>query len=174
MIVAWVFAVAALSGCSPEVTNLAAEVVTVHNAQVAPGQPIATAGKPVLSVYDGSDRTVFDLAGLEKLGTARSRLYEPYVKQNITFEGVPAQNLATYLALDRADRIDVVALDGLELTIGVGDLLDSKALFATRTDGQEIPIADGGPTRLVFPGDPLASDLNQWIWSLATVTILRA
>lgn len=93
--------------------------------------------------------------------------------REITFEGVPARDLMAYLGLRYADRIHAVALDGLELTVGVGDLITSKALFATRIDGREIPIAEGGPTRLVFPADPLAADLSRWIWSLDSLTVIR-
>lgn len=168
-----IFAVAAASACSPRVENTAAEVLIVQEPQIAPGQRVAPVGKTVLTIVDGNDRQAFALADLERLGTAESRLYEPYVKQDITFVGVPARDLMAYLGLHLRDQIRAVALDGLELNIAVRDLITSKALLATRIDGKPIDIADGGPTRLVFPGDPLASDLSQWIWSLDTLTIIR-
>jgi hypothetical protein len=169
-----VFAVVAVGACSPRVENTAAEVLIVHKPQITPGQQVPPTGAPVLTIIDGADRMVFDLAGLERLGTAESRLFEPYVKQEVTFEGVPARDLMAYLGLHLQDQIHAVALDGLDLDIGVRDLITSKALLATRLDGHPIDIADGGPTRMVFPGDPLASDLSRWIWSLDTLTVVRA
>ncbi|WP_304118799.1 molybdopterin-dependent oxidoreductase [Mycolicibacterium bacteremicum] len=166
--------VLAAAGCSPEIAHTAATVITVEPPQVTAGERIVATGRIVLTVIDGDQRIAFDLAGLERLGVAESRLYEPYVKHDITFEGVPARDIAAYLKLGPTDRIRAVALDGMDLTLGVGDLISSEALLATRIDNVEIPIAEGGPTRLVFPADPLASDLNQWIWSLDTLTVDRA
>jgi hypothetical protein len=46
-------------------------------------------------------------------------------------------------------------------------------LLATRTgDGGAIPIAEGGPIRIVF-ADGVASgaNANQWIWSVTTIDV---
>lgn len=174
LMVAAAFAAAVLSGCSPQVENAAPpEVVTVHGPEVAPGQRVIPMGKPALTIIDGSDRLAFDTAGLEQLGLAESLLYEPYLKQDIAFAGVPARDLVTYLRLQRGDRILFVALDGYEVTTDVADLLNSEALIATQSRGRQMSIADGGPIRLVFPAEPLASDLDQWIWSIDKLTIIR-
>jgi hypothetical protein len=39
-------------------------------------------------------------------------------------------------------------------------------------DGSPIPVAEGGPTRIVFrDGIPAGNNSEQWIWSLSTIEV---
>lgn len=112
-----------------------------------------------------------DLAGLDALPQRTITTYEPFVKQDVTFSGVTFADL-----LDAAgatgDSVIVHALDDYERTLDVDVLRQPGVLLATREEGKEIPIPNGGPVRLVFPQDSKAgADPDLWVWSVDLLTV---
>lgn len=112
-----------------------------------------------------------DLAGLDQLPQQTLTTYEPFLKTDVTFSGVAFADL-----LDAAgatgDSVLVHALDDYERTLGVDVLREPGVLLATREDGEEIPIAEGGPVRLVFPeGSEAGANPDLWVWSVDQLTV---
>ena len=124
---------------------------------------ITGAGQPNVG-----DEVSVDLDGIESLGTTTVRVFEPFVNQELEFTGVPASQLLAAAGIGPDEQLVWIALDDYSVRFSRGQLEAEQALLATRLNGAEIDIEDGGPIRIVFPepdGD-LARDTNQWIWSL--------
>jgi hypothetical protein len=116
----------------------------------------------------------FDKPTLDQLGRVRVTVFEPWVKQELNFEGVW---LADLLAVARADpqarTVHITALDDYQVELAISDVMAGGVLLATRSgNGQPIPIEDGGPTRIVFAGGvPAGNSADQWIWSLSAIDV---
>lgn len=140
-------------------------------AEVRPGSAPAPTGKVLLRVSGGeTGRIALDMRGIESLPMAERTIREPFVKRDITFEGVWVKDLLTVTGV--ADERELVfgALDEYHVTFATHELAAGEALLATRADGRRIPVADGGPIRVVFTGDTdTARNTDNWIWSLNTI-----
>lgn len=164
---------------APEPVDAAPVVLTP--AVLLPDQPVPGPSEPrVLSLTGRIGTTnegnalAFDQPTLDQLGRVRVTLYEPWVKQELNFEGVW---LADLLAVARADpqarTVHVTALDDYQVELAISDVMAGGVLLATRNgNGQPIPIEDGGPVRIVFAGGvPAGESADQWIWSLSTIDV---
>lgn len=133
----------------------------------ATGDPLVTftglvnAGKPL----------VVDLAALDALPQQTITTYEPFLKTDVTFSGVSFSDLLG-AAGATGGAVLVHALDDYERTIGTDVLRRPGVLLATREAGEEIPIRNGGPVRLVFlHGSPSGADPDLWVWSVDRLTV---
>lgn len=153
----------------------------VEQATLRPGDVIPSpTGDEVLSVTgriaatNVGDSLRLDPAILERLGLVRVSVYEPWVQQNLDFQGVWLADLLA-LADSEADArsIHLTALDDYQIDLSMADVMAGGIFLATRTGaGAPIPIEDGGPTRIVFVGGvPSGSSADQWIWSLSTIDV---
>ena len=59
------------------------------------------------------------------------------------------------------------------MSLSLADVRAGGILLATGDgSGAHIPIADGGPTRIVFlKGLPAGANADQWVWSLKTIDV---
>lgn len=121
---------------------------------LAAGDPVPQPrGKPVLRLRGAANRndggaTAMDLATLERLPQVRLTVHEPFRKRTMTFQGV-------------------------RLRFSMAELAGSDAVLATRADGRRIPVAEGGPLRVVFPaGTELGRNTDNWIWSVDWIRTL--
>jgi hypothetical protein len=65
------------------------------------------------------------------------------------------------------------ALDDYHVDLPIAGL-QQAGYVATRIDGKKIPIAMGGPVRLLFSGNGrLARDTDNWIWSFDSARVER-
>jgi hypothetical protein len=146
-----------------------------------PGQPIpAPTGKPVLTLTGKISATnkgsaiVFDQATIDRLGQVQITVYEPWVKQDMTFRGVWLADLLTVAdASTTASSLRMTALDDYRAEVTMTAVRAGGMLLATRAgDGSAIPVADGGPTRLVYVnGIKSGANADLWIWSLKTIEV---
>lgn len=184
-------AVLALSGCSsspaaddpaPSAPAAASAGRVIRAASLTAGEPIAApAEKPVftisgrIGVHNSGDNLVLDLSTLEKLGLRQVRLYEPWVKQDLEFQGVWLQDLLTVAQVDPgATSLHIVALDDYAVDLRLADVRTGGIMIATRAgDGSALPIDDGGPTRVVFL-DGVAAGVSpeQWVWSIKQIDVV--
>jgi hypothetical protein len=174
----------AAGGCahpSPVAAARSAAVVVTTPAPRAPDERLpAPAGDPVLTITGRVDRTNVDHAlrldehGLDALGRIRIELYEPWVKQRMSFQGVWLADVLDAAGIDRdANGLHLTALDNYQVDLSIAEVREGGVLLATRNgDGGAIPIADGGPIRIVFAdGVESGANANQWIWSLTTIDV---
>ena len=162
------------AGCSTEADPTAA-AAEPRQAQPRADLTIAPAtGDPVVTltglVNDGLPLGV-DLAALDALPQQTITSYEPFVKAEVTFTGVSFADLLDAAGAD-GDEVLVHALDDYERTIGTEVLREPGVLLATREAGEEIPVPNGGPVRLVFPeGSEAGADPDLWVWSVDRLTV---
>ena len=118
--------------------------------------------------------TAVDFATLDRAATDKLTIREPFVKRKMTFSVVPMGELLQRAGADPAARkLYMHALDDYHVDLPMAGLKDAGFL-ATRVDGKKIPIAKGGPIRLLFSGHgKLARDTDNWIWSLDSVRVER-
>lgn len=127
--------------------------------------------EPVITLSGGSGGKVgLTLAELEALGTVSVTVYEPFVKKQQTFTGVPVSAVLDRGGIASSSTIDTIALNDYEYSNLASAFEASDAIIATQRDGQPIPYDQGGPVRLIFPdGSELASVLDAWNWSLTEI-----
>ena len=162
------------AGCSADGDPSSAAIAPANDEPRADLTLAPAAGDPVLRFtgrVNAGEPLEVDLAGLDALPQQTLTTYEPFVKQDVTFTGVSFADL-----LDAAGAsggaVLVHALDDYERTLDVDVLREPGVLLATREAGEEIPIPNGGPVRLVFPDDSEAgADPDLWVWSVDRLTV---
>ena len=146
-----------------------------------PGQAVPTpAGDPVLRLTgkigkpNDAGSLVLDAATLDRLGVSKVRLFEPWLKQEMEFQGVWLADLLEVAGVDgAATTVHVTALDDYQVDLTMADVRAGGIFLATKDGlGKAIPVDDGGPTRIVFVGGVASGKSDdQWIWSLKTLDI---
>ena len=160
---------------SAEAPSLAAPKATT------PAKPFpAPKGEPVLRI-EGVTRgnvsahvTEVDFATLDQAASKEITIREPFIKRQMTFNGLPMDELLRRAGANPSTRtVRLHALDDYHVDLPVADLR-SAGLLATRADGKKMAIAKGGPIRLVFSGDgKTARDSDNWIWSVNSIRVKR-
>ncbi len=153
----------------------------VRAATLLPGQAVpAPTGKVVLtltglvSAPNRGASIVLDQGALDRLGLVQVALYEPWIKKEATFQGVWLIDLLEVAGVPAAaSTLALTALDDYRIEVPMADVRAGGILVALRTgDGSAIPVADGGPTRIVYlPDVPAGANMDRWIWSLKSIEI---
>jgi hypothetical protein len=169
-------AAALLAGCSsaaPATTTSPTPTPSASNPYGAAAIDPLGPDEPVLVVTGGSAGTVeLTVDELEALGTTTVTVYEPFVKTQQTFTGVPLSAVFDRAGISADQQVDTIALNDYVYSDLAGDLEASDGLVATRREGEPIPYDQGGPVRLIFPdGSALAGDLDAWNWSVAEIAV---
>jgi hypothetical protein len=171
----------ALSGCASD-TPSSSDVQTAATNAVATTMPPPVPkpkGKTVLRMEGALTRqnvgkTVsFDQKTLDGMSTTTATIFEPFVKRDIAFTGIPMSELLTRAGVaPAAERVYLHALDDYKVDFKVTDLMEPGVLLATKADGAAIPLGRGGPIRLVFPPNAAAGkNKDLWIWSIDSMTV---
>jgi hypothetical protein len=165
---------------SPSATAFSSTVISA--ASLSFGQPVAAPkGKSVLTVtgkittHNKNGELVLDRATLERLGVRQVRLYEPWTKQDMDFRGIWLQDLLAVAGVQAgATTLHIVALDDYAVDLKLADVRAGGIMLATSAgDGSAIPIAQGGPTRVVFMNGVKAGvNPDQWVWSLKSIDVV--
>lgn len=172
---------AALAGCGSSTPRNSSGAT----ATTSPGAPTPQAavpkpaGKTVLRMDGALTRhnvgrsLAFDQKTLDAMATSTATIFEPFVKQDIRFTGIPMSDLLARAGVaPTATKVHMYALDDYKVEFKVSDLTAPGVLLATKADGASIPIGKGGPIRLVFPRDSVAGkNKDVWIWSIDSMTI---
>lgn len=136
------------------------------------GKPVLTITGAVTNRNEGST-VAFDLSALDAMATVTADIYEPFVKKKIKFTGVPMVNVLARAGISpTATKVQLHALDDYKVELMVSDLADPDILLATKADDARIPVANGGPIRLVFPADSaVGKNKDIWIWSIDSLAV---
>lgn len=129
----------------------------------------------VLTVTTADDVVDWDLATLARLDQRELTIVEPFVEEEHTYRGPLWADVlrASGVDLDAGTTVELVALDDYVLDLATDPATLDGIVLAHREDGDPIPIADGGPIRLVLPPDnPASENPNTWIWSIRTARVL--
>ena len=112
----------------------------------------------------------YSLEELSQLETKEIQILEPFSKENTNFVGVDFGDLLLDSGFSLEDNVVTIALNDYRYTDTVKNFVDNQALLAFSEGGNPIPVADGGPVRIVFDSDSQYFDnLDAWNWSLRTV-----
>ena len=172
---------AALAGCGSS-TPSASGGATATTRPVASTQPVAVpkpAGKTVLRMEGALSRhnlgrsLAFDQKTLDAMATNTATIFEPFVRKDIRFTGIPMSDLLTRAGITQsATKVRFHALDDYKVEFKVSDMMVPGVLLATKADGAAIPIGKVGPIRLVIPPD-YAPGKNKDLsfWSIDSMTI---
>ena len=118
--------------------------------------------------------TELDFKTLDRAATDEITIVEPFVKRKMTFTGIPMAELLQRAGVDPSARsLYMHALDDYHVDLPIAGL-KAAGFVATRVDGKKLPIAKGGPVRLLFSGHgKLARDTDNWIWSFDSARVER-
>jgi len=168
------------SPASPEIVPTPAPAILAPPT-VAPGDTLAAPkGDTVLTLTGkiGSKNAAgtlsLDPALLDEFGLVRVSVWEPWIKQDMQFQGVWLADVLKVAQTDgSAKTLHLTALDDYQIDLSIADVMAGGIMLATKTgDGAAIPIEDGGPTRIVFvSGNLSGTSADQWIWSLSTIDV---
>ena len=166
-----------LTGCgvagSP---GTGAEPLRHDGATLEVGDPIPVPSDPQLKITgtigqtNRRDSLLLDVETLGQMPQAEATLFEPFLKQDVRFEGVLLSDLFRYVQPDAAS-VELTALDDYRVRFSLDELEPDRVLLAIAANGAEIPIADGGPTRIVFldAEQGLGANTDHWIWSVSDI-----
>ncbi len=158
----------------------AAALTQVARGTIAPGAviPAPASGDVILTITGGSATNAgkelrLSLAQLDAMRTVTATVYEPFLKRNVTFRGVPLQDLLDVAGAPRGfTEIDSAAYNEYAVTLPATILRHAGVLLATRADGEKIPLDKGGPTRVVFTDNhPDTTNESLWIWSTKVLAL---
>ena len=182
---AGIAALALLAGCAgnpaaaPDRTSSSAPVL-LRAATLHPGDAVPVPdGTPLITVTGNLRRTnqgdlmALDRGTLARLAQVRMSTYEPWVKQDLSFRGVWLTDVLELAGIASTSGVRVVALDDYSINLTAAELRTGGILLATSDGaGADIPVEDGGPTRIVFQrGLKAGVNADQWIWSLRTIEV---
>ena len=158
---------------APASATAAADPVAVKPLPAPSGERVLRI-KGVTNGNVSATETALDFATLDRAATNQLTIVEPFVKRKMTFSVIPMGELLQRAGVDPSAReLYMHALDDYHVDLPIAGL-KSAGFLATRLDGKKIPIAKGGPIRLLFKGDgKLARDTDNWIWSFDSARVKR-
>lgn len=177
-------AAAALTACGsgePPAPAAVAAPTVVRTPEAEPGgAPAAPQGRPLLTVTgriaatNAGGALQVDRAELDRLGLLAMSVDDPWAKRRVALQGVYLRDLVDVARPDAAaTTLHVQALDDYQVDLNLADVRDQGVFLATRTGaGADLPVEDGGPTRIVF-SDDLATRVSPdlWIWNITTIDV---
>jgi hypothetical protein len=118
----------------------------------------------------GAGTTKLDLAALDAVAHESITVYEPFLKHDVTFTGVRMSELLRRAGVKASARtLHMHALDDYQVDLPIAAFA-ADGMLATRAAGKPIPIAKGGPIRLIFAASSaIAANTDNWIWSLDSI-----
>ncbi len=155
-------ATAASPGASASATNPYGSAPPVD--PPAPDETVLTITNPE------KKQTTLSLNQLGGLEQKTITINEPFVKKQQTFTGVPMAAVLAKAGIPDSATINTIAINEYSYAAPVTTFTGSDALIATKVDGKDIAMSEGGPIRIVFPdGTPTATNLDAWTWSLGSI-----
>ena len=127
----------------------------------------------VLTVTGPGGTKEFTMDQLAALGTKDLTIYEPFVKRNIAFTGVPMAAIFDTVGISGDVKVATEALNEYVYDKSTAaDFVGSEGLIAVAQEGKPVPVDQGGPIRIIFPdGTNLAENLDAWNWSLEKMSV---
>jgi hypothetical protein len=164
----------ALPACAEPASHRHAEPHQTASAP-APLRLAPPVGTPILTIdpKNGADPVRADFAGLDAVATRTYDVYEPFDRKRMAFRGVELAAVLDAAGVPAsATNVRLTALDDYVVDFKVADIRKGGVILATRAGGDTIPVAKGGPIRIVFTdGTPLGENDDRWIWSVARIEV---
>lgn len=168
-LVAAVVLILIATGCAASTSAEGVAPTPVLASELAEMEPAPTDLVLTAVGIDGST-TEMSVADIEDIGLIRVTVLEPFLGEEVVFEGVSIGEFLDAIAaagVALPELVEIHALDDYRYDFGVERLSTSGALVATRNNGHLLPLDEGGPIRLVFPPTSAeADDKAAWVWSI--------
>ena len=155
-------------------TPIAQPQLTPGEAMPAPVGPVVLTMTGKIGQKNDGVQLRLDAAQLDQLGRVEVAVFDPWVKQDLRLQGTWLNDLIDVAQpTPDAQKIHITALDDYQIDLSLAEIRAGGILLATKTGaGEPIPIADGGPLRIVFVGGvPSGASADQWIWSLTMIEV---
>lgn len=128
----------------------------------------------ILTVIGPNETDEYSITDLKALAIEPIKIMEPFVKAEQTFRGVPLTTLFEAAGIKETDKVSTIALNEYVYDDLASNFTASKALVAIDRDGEDIPMDQGGPIRIVFPSNTkYFTFLDAWNWSLRTIEVKK-
>ena len=170
--------VSGLSGCAASPAESATHESPKAQALENPygGFPVEppAADEIVLTIVGPKETDEYTMNQLEKLVTDPVTIFEPFVKAEQTFSGVPLKTLFEAAGISSNDKISTLALNAYKYDDTAGNFTSNRGILALRRGSQLIPMDQGGPIRIIFPTNTkYFSFLDAWNWSLRSIKVIE-
>jgi len=119
---------------------------------------------------------VMDIPTLEALGMFEYKVNDPFKHEAITYQGPQMNDLLALWQVDKsATKIILTALNDYKVEVNLDVFRQTPTLFALKANGSYMPVADRGPSMLVFPYNSYELDHNiydsYWIWQIKSIEV---
>jgi hypothetical protein len=154
-----VVAVSLLSGCAAaEPSPSASQLTDDFQADIATPTALTVAG------------IAYTLEDLQQRGASEVEILEPFKKETTTFTVIDFDQLLVDSGFASTDSVETIALNDYRYSDTLQAFADNGSLLAIYENGEPIPVADGGPVRIIFTEEsPYYSVLDAWNWSLSEI-----
>ena len=168
----------ALAACGgPDVSVQPVSTAQLRQGDSAPPPPADTALilTGLIGVTNVDNELHLDIELLEQLGVHQYSVTDLWLDTQVLYSGVLVRDLLEFADVSaQASQIEVQALDGYRAEISFETLREWPIIVATRTNGEPMSIAEGGPTRIIFPYDQYPDTANaklQSVWNIESIEI---
>lgn len=162
---------------APGFTRLTAADLTAGDAVPAPTGDVVLTITGAITTHNAAEALELDLATLERIGMVEYAVDDRQaLGRRVTFQGILLRDLLAVAGIQgSATTLGMTALNDYAVDVPVQDAIDLPVLLATRADQQRMPVAEYGPTRIVYPYrshdlEPVLYD-PRWIWQLASIDV---
>jgi hypothetical protein len=167
-----------LAACGQAAPADVAVYTRVSEATFLPGDPVPQPSGPIVLTVSGDalGEIELDMAAIEAVGLVEYTVEDPFLHREITYTGPLLSELLAALEVDPdATNLHLVALNDYAVDMPVSIAYDYPVVFAIKSDGEYMEIADRGPAMIVLPYDHYeferpAADAY-WIWQIASIEI---
>jgi hypothetical protein len=127
----------------------------------------------LISNPNDGEMTRLDLATLGEMPIVQLRVFEPFEKRNVTFEGVLMSDLMEIVGAEAsATEVHFTALDHYKVDLSLKEIDSKEILLALKSDGKGMSVVDGGPTRIIFPPNSVSGrNSDMWIWNVKSMLV---
>lgn len=162
-----------ITSCSEAAEQPVAESTVVEtNPYGGVDVPLPAPDEPILKIARGSNIIQLSLNDLRKFQLVEETVFEPFIKQTMTFVGVPLATLFDAGGIQPSDEVITIALNEYAYTDLASNFTGTDAFLAFEQNGVAIPMSEGGPIRIIIPdGRQMTKNLDIWNWSLAEIRV---
>jgi len=166
--------IASLSACASEDEDSQSTTTAAlnENPYGGPDVPPPSPDEPILKLINGEKTLSLSLNDLRDLPQVEARVFEPFVKSEISFKGVAMNELFRLVDIESDDNVLTVALNDYTYSNFAREFVGTEAFLAYEQEGGAILMSRGGPIRIIVPNDmSLTESLEVWNWSLAEIRV---
>ena len=130
------------------------------------------ADSEVVLTIKGSTEVNYTMGELKEMASKVITINEPFVKQVQKFNVILLKDLLKGVSIPAGANLNTVALNDYAYANTANNLFVHNAYLAVLRNGEDIPMDQGGPIRIIFADNSdYATNLDAWNWSLRTIEI---